>query len=146
MGYRLINPYTIYFISFTFGLLLYAFHWSGYFPPLEPPLLTFLCISFCVCLSIAWFIYKKNRPFITIAPTPATKQIATITLINYILWMIEFIYAGGIPLLFILFGKSFNYRTFGVPTLHVFVVTFSSFYTSYLFHAFLASRKRIILF
>jgi hypothetical protein len=68
-------------------------------------------------------------------------QPLTVTLFIYVLWSVEFIHAGGIPLLKILLGQSYDYRMFGVPSLHVFVVTFSSFYTIYLFHLYLSCKS-----
>jgi hypothetical protein len=68
-----------------------------------------------------------------------------LTLIIYALWTVEFIYAGGIPLLKIILKQPYDYRIFGVPSLHVFVVTFSSFYTVYLFHLFLSRRSWVLL-
>ena len=146
MGYRLINPYTIYITSFGSGILFYALHWSSYYPPLQWPLIIFFIFSFGVCLFFARNVYKNFVSLSSVPAIPGLQQIIGVTLLLYCLWIIEFIHAGGIPLFLILFGKSFNYRTFGVPSLHVFLVTFSSFYTAYLFHVFLVCRKKIILF
>lgn len=146
MGYRLINPYTIFIASFGCGILFYALHWSSYYPPLQWPLIIFFIISFGACLFFARNVYKNHISCSYISPTPTLHQIIGVTLFLYSLWIIEFIHAGGIPLLLILLSKPFNYRTFGVPSLHVFIVTFSSFYTAYLFHAYFVSRKKIILF
>jgi hypothetical protein len=72
-------------------------------------------------------------------------QPLVVTLFIYCLWIVEFIHAGGIPLLKILLRQPYDYRVFGVPSLHVFVVTFSSFFTIYLFHLYLSERSRFIL-
>jgi len=53
----------------------------------------------------------------------------------------EFVYEGGIPLVKILLRQPYNYRFFGVPSLHVFNVTFASFFTIFLFHLYLSSHK-----
>lgn len=146
MGYRLINPYTIYIAAFGSGILFYALHWSSYYPPLQWPLIIFLIFSFGTCFLFARNVYKNHFFPSSTSPAPTQHQIIGVTLFIFFLWFIEFIYAGGIPLFLILLGKPFNYRNFGVPSLHVFVVTFSSFYTAYLFHAYLSSRKKIVLF
>ena len=146
MGYRLINPYTIYITSFGCGILFYALRWSSYYPPLEWPLIIFFILSFGACFYFARNVYKNYISSSFVPPITSLHQIIGVTLFLYSLWSIEFIHAGGVPLFLILLGKPFNYRTFGVPSLHVFVVTFSSFYTAYLFHAYLVSRKRIVLF
>ena len=145
MGSRLINPFTIYVSSFSCVMLFYVLQWSSYYPPLQWPLILFFIFSFAVCLFFARKIYN-NHSFSFSSPSPTLYQVIGVTLFLYSLWVIEFIYAGGVPLFLILLGKPFNYRTFGVPSLHVFLVTFSSFYTAYLFHTYLSSRKRVMLF
>jgi len=146
MSYRLINPYTIFIASFGSGILLYALRWSSYYPPLQWPIVFFFIFCFGACFFFARNVYENPIPSPSILPTPILSQIVGITLLLYSLWIVEFIHAGGIPLFLIVLGKPFNYRTFGVPTLHVFLVTFSSFYAAYLFHAYLISRKKIVLF
>lgn len=146
MGYRLINPFTIYVTSFSCVILLYALQWSSYYPPLQWPLILFFIFSFAMCTLLARKVYNDQNHTSFTSPSPTLQQIIGVTVFLYLLWIIEFIYAGGIPLFLILLGKPFNYRTFGVPSLHVFVVTFSSFYTAYLFHAYLTSKRGIILF
>jgi hypothetical protein len=46
----------------------------------------------------------------------------------------------------ILLNQPYNYLLFGVPSLHVFAVTFSSFYTVYLFHLYRSEKNKVILF
>jgi len=78
-------------------------------------------------------------------PAPAERAPVYITVFIYLLWLLEFVYEGGVPLFKILFNIPYNYRLFGIPSLHVFVVTFSSFYTIYLFHLYLSKRSKMIL-
>jgi len=145
MGNRLINPFALYIVSFGAALLLYPLHWSSYYPPLQNSLIIFLVTSFFLSLIAAKkFIGTGDQHYEKIPP-PGVRQVALISIFLYAIWIIEFIHAGGVPIFLILTNQSFDYRTFGVPTLHVFLVTFSSFYVSYLFHVFLHSRKRIIL-
>jgi hypothetical protein len=145
MGNRLINPYTIYIVSFGVALLLYPLHWSGFYPSLQNSLLIFILISFFLSLIAAkWFMRGRDPDSKAILPT-GVRQMILISIVLYGFWAIEFVYAGGIPAYLIFAGKPYDYRTFGVPTLHVFLVTFSSFYASYLFHAFRQSRNRIVL-
>ena len=69
-----------------------------------------------------------------------------VTAFIYLLWLIEFIQNGGIPLFQILLNQEFDYRFFGIRHLHVFAVTFSSLYTVYLFHLFLSTRRKKFLY
>lgn len=90
----------------------------------------------------------SKKGFITRSSTPDSQQknAVNITLVIYALWVAEFVYAGGVPLIQILLTRSYDYKTFGIPTLHVFVVTFSSFYTIFLFQQYLGNRSvRVLL-
>ncbi len=145
MDKRLINPYTLYVVSFGGALLLYPLNWSGYYPPLQASLIIFLLVSFLLSVVAAKKFIKGMDLNDQSLPTSGVRQIGWISGLLYALWIVEFVHAGGMPLYLMLAAKSFDYRTFGVPTLHVFLVTFSSFYVSYLFHVFLHSRKRIML-
>ena len=145
MGNRLINPYMIYSVSFGVALLLYPLHWSGFYPSLHYSLIIFLLISFLLSLIAAKWFTRGSEPERKAIPLTGVPQMMLISIVLYGFWTIEFVYAGGVPAYLILAGKPYDYRTFGVPTLHVFLVTFSSFYASYLFHAFRQSRNRIVL-
>lgn len=147
MGYRLINPYSVYIVSFGGALFFYSLRWSEYYPSLQWPLMVFFVASFGVCFFLARILYRNFREIPVASPKPSLRQVIAVTVFLYALWGWEFIHAGGVPLFLVLLGKPFNYRIFGVPSLHVFAVTFCSFYTAYLFHAFLSSRdKKILLF
>lgn len=145
MGSRLINPYTLYVGSFGGALLLYTTNWSGFYPPLQTSLIVFLLISFFLSLVAARKFISGIDWTAQSFPVERIRRMLYISGLLYVLWTIEFVHAEGVPLYMILAGKPFNYRLFGVPTLHVFLVTFSSFYTSYLLHVFLGCRKRVIL-
>ena len=65
-------------------------------------------------------------------------------------YLIEFLYHGNFPLLAILTNTSLSYHEFGIPTFHVFLVTFNSFFSILLFQVILSRpenrRKTILLF
>lgn len=139
------NPYFAYSISFTVAMAVYLLGWSNIYPRLSAELIWFLGASILIG-TIAGFYWnaKVKVPFQKLLPD---KNVVLITGFIYVLWIFDFIYADAIPILKILLGQPFNYRLFGIPTLHVFTVTFSSFYTVYLFHLYLSTRKkRILLF
>jgi hypothetical protein len=145
MGNRLINPYVLYMVSFGGALLFYPLHWSGYYPALQNSLILFILISFLLSSLAAMRFTRGGNPPGRSIPATGVGRMALISIFLYILWILEFVSAGGLPAYLILAGKQFDYRTFGIPTLHVFLVTFSSFFACYLFHAFLPSRNKIIL-
>lgn len=136
----MINPYSCYIISFITALIAYQFGWSNLYPSLEWPLILFLVITLLIHLFLSFYWAKNNS--LKINPVTVSTKPLYVTVFIYCLWAIEFIYEGGVPLLKILLGKPYDYRLFGVPSLHVFIVTFSSFYTIYLFHLFIVQRKQ----
>ncbi|HEU5291310.1 MAG TPA: hypothetical protein VFU05_11735 [Cyclobacteriaceae bacterium] len=139
----MINPYSLYCIGFLAALALYPLNWSSAYPALKVPLVVFIS-----CTLIAHFVlskyWSKVKP-VTFHKTQPPVNPIHVTIFIYCLWIIDFVYEGSIPLLNILLDKPFNYRLFGMPGLHVLAVTISSFYTLYLFHAFLSERKRVLL-
>jgi hypothetical protein len=141
----MVNPYFCYAVTFTVALLTYLLGWSDLYPELLFPLLTFLIVSIVVFFFLGTVTMKSRViVFRRIVSRDAVIPFY-ITLFIYGLWAIEFIHAGGIPLLKIILKQSYDYRIFGVPSLHVFVVTFSSFYTVYLIHLYLSSKSKSIL-
>jgi hypothetical protein len=138
-----LSPYPYYIAGFLAGLLVYLLGWSSIYPTLSAALLIFLFTSMILHLAAHWFWVKKF-PFSFKKVKPVFHPVV-MTVFIYLLWAIEFIYEGGIPLLLILSGKSYDYRLFGVPSLHVVVVTLSSFYTVFLFHVFVSYRQKWVL-
>ncbi len=139
------NPYFSYVFSFSMALIAYSLGWSELYPPLSLSLLLFLIGTLAVHLYIGTKVWRfrsiEFRPILLERDAPPI----IITTCLYILWTCEFIYEGGIPLIKILFGQEYNYRLFGIPSLHVFNVTFASFYTVYLFNVYLSRPRKLIL-
>lgn len=138
----MISPFLCYASAFSVSLLVYMFGWSDLYGDLNFFLIVFLVITIAVTF---WFHVKKPTITFKILADEKLPAVAT-TIFIFVLWTVEFIYEGGIPLVKILFHLPYNYRNFGVPSLHVFVVTFSSFFTIYLFHLYRSNRSRLLLF
>lgn len=138
------DPHNCYVISFGTALAVYVLGWSSLYPDLQPALIVFLIATFVMHL---WFSRRvqKNTTITSPQPDPAERSPLYATLFIYFLWLLEFAYEGGVPLFKILLDIPYNYRMFGIPSVHVFVVTFSSFYTIYLFQLYLARRTRVLL-
>lgn len=133
------NPFYLYVITFTIVIVTYQFGWSSLYPKLSFLLLLFFIVTFIVSLLLGATIDKYN-PIIysEIENTDFVKR----TIIGiYILLIIEFIYTKGIPLLLVFSSSTFRYEEFGIPTLHPILATFTSFYTVYVFHAWLSEKK-----
>jgi hypothetical protein len=140
------SPYLSYAVALLVVLLAYPLGWSNRYPKLQIPLLAFIVGTVLICIVLAEIFRRKK--IITFKKLPAEKNARAvyITVFIYFLWVCEFIYEGGIPLFKLLFNIPFDYRLFGIPSLHVFIVTFSSFYTVFLFHNYLSSRKKSLLY
>jgi len=136
----LLNPFFVYVLAFSISLLVYQLRWSNLCPTISFPLLLFLLLTSSYSFVIAWFFYKKK--IVVYREVPRDRNIPTIGALIVLGFLLEFLYIRGIPLLFILTGKEYDYRTFGIKTFHVFLVTFSSFYSVYVFHVFLSTRIR----
>lgn len=146
----MISPFICYCVSFVFVVLFYSLGWSELYPKLSYSVMLFLlgtvvvhgvCHWLLMNNASNWGLARERR-----AMTVAHKlPVVAITIFIYILWIVEFIYEGGIPLVKILLHLPYNYRLFGVPSLHVFVVTFSSFFTIYLFHLWRSERSKLVL-
>jgi hypothetical protein len=137
----MISPFICYAISFAAALLIYLLGWSDLYPKLSAALVIFLVIT--IIMSVFAHIKFRSVDFKKLE-SEKLPVIGT-TVFIFVLWTADFIYEGGIPLIKILFHLHYNYRLFGIPSLHVFIVTFSSFFTVYLFHLYLSKRTRLLL-
>jgi len=138
----MINPYTILATSLTISLLIYQLNWSYLFADLNIFLLIFLLLIILSNLLFAGisFSLKLDR-YRNIFPVINTKKLFIFVIF---IWVVQFAYSG-IPLLNILRGVYTDYRDFGIPTIKVFITTFSLFCSTYFFHLFLSSHKRKFL-
>lgn len=136
------NPYFIYVVSLLVVLSVYLLGWSGIFPELGLPLLLFLTISIVISLLIGRaFISRKIIFFNKLESKKSNFYIAYGIFLGYI---IEFAYHKNFPLLSILTNGNLSYHEFGIPTFHVFLVTFNSFFSVYLFQTVLSTNKQKI--
>ena len=139
----MVNPYYIYILTFLFSMLVYQLGWSTLFPSLKFPLILFLILSIFASFILGFYFQIKR--IIEFRPIGYNKRIPTVFYFISILWILSFIYNRGVPLLLVLRGAEYNYTEFGIPTLHVFVVTFTSFFSCYLFHVYISTKKRKVL-
>jgi len=141
----MINPYFCYAFSFLTAIVVYLLGWSTLYPRLSVVLFAFLFLTIIINALLGWRTAKsQNLKFRSITFSKRSYPFL-ITAFIYILWALDFLYEGGIPLIKILFNQPYNYRLFGIPSLHVFIVTFSSFFTILLFHAYLSNKQRHLL-
>jgi hypothetical protein len=141
---KIINPYICYTFAFGISLCTYTLGWSDLYPELSFSLLIFLIATMAVQPVLAFCLRNNTVAFRVI--NAGDRPPVLITVFIYFLWICEFVYAGGIPLLKILLNQPYDYKAFGIPSLHVFIVTFSSFYTVHLFHLYLSQKRKKLFF
>lgn len=135
----MLNCFNLYAIVWTTVIILYDLRWSNFCSPLDIRLRLFIYISILICVFLGYLTrgrlkYKK----LTYDLKPGNMG----TIILCFLQIIEYVYSKNIPLLsVILHGGSYADSTFGIPTVHVIIYTYATFYCQYLFYAFLNNKN-----
>ncbi|MGX7419002.1 O-antigen polymerase [Carnobacterium gallinarum] len=145
----MVNPYYIYSVSFIGVIIAYLLGWSNLFPELRFSLILFMGFSIGIALLFGNSIRK--RKIIVFENLTYTKIFQNTTLFIMGGYLLEGLYNGSFPLIDIMLGKNSNYTEFGIPTFHVFLVTFNSFFAVYLFQALIsegnfAEKKKLFMF
>lgn len=110
------------------------------YPPLSAGLIIFFVITFLLALYLG-ALFDRYLPIRYLEIKEIDRPYRT-TIILYFLYMLEFIYNRGIPISLALKTSTYDYKEFGIPTLHPIIATFGSFYTVYIFHLFLSTRRK----
>jgi hypothetical protein len=134
-------------LSFLAVLVSYFFGWSKLFPELEFSLLVFLITSIIVAVIIGRSFYQRN--IISFNKIKFSNKVEWVTYAIWFGYVAEFIYHRNFPLLAVFTKIPLSYHEFGIPTFHVFLVTFNSFFSIYLFQMILSEtrkRKYLIIF
>ncbi|HDR8184625.1 TPA: oligosaccharide repeat unit polymerase [Bacillus thuringiensis] len=142
----MINPYFMYIVAFVIAIIVYQLGWSYVFPEISVSLLLFLIFTIVSAFFIGFYVY--NKKIIEYSNIKFEKKVSLITIFIIGCYLLEFIYEGGFPLLSLLTKSNLIYMEFGIPVFHVFVVTFNSFYATYLFHMLISNRyqaKKILI-
>jgi hypothetical protein len=135
---NMLDPYSVYILSFLVVILVYQLNWSSLYPILDSNLLLFLLATFAVAIIVA-NIFRKTLVLPRKKISFSTKS-NKIVLLLYLSWAMDFAYGRGIPLLLALRGIEYELTDFAIPFFHVLLVTFNSFFCTYLFHNYLSNR------
>ena len=139
------NPYLLYTVSFLLSFLLYLLGWSDLYPEITIHTILFFTITFLISTYLSFTI--KNSPLLQYTKIANNSIIYRLTTISCAAWVADIIYAQSVPILNILFGLKYSYNEFvGIPTIHVIISSFQTFFCVYLFHLFLSVKKNNILF
>lgn len=139
----LLNPFILYSLIWLFVIILYSFNWSSLYGSLDANLFLFLILTSFISILFG-IIYdsfiKRSKHQYNYNNKRSLKVVIGI-LLGFLL---DFIYAGFIPLISELTNGELTYKDFeGIPTFHVLLVTFSLFYACYCFYSFLFEKKKL---
>ncbi|MFC0875925.1 O-antigen polymerase [Saccharicrinis sp. FJH2] len=124
---------------------VYFLGWSDLYPQLRVGLVVFLILSSIVSIYLGAII-DKFKP-IEYHRVDSINKLGLITILVFSLFILEFVYNKGIPLLLVFSKVKYEYNKFGIPFLHPLLTTFTSFFSVYIFHAFISTkRKKYILY
>ncbi|MGI8952517.1 MAG: hypothetical protein ACR2FN_13145 [Chitinophagaceae bacterium] len=138
------NPYVVYALAFLFTAIIYTFHWSALYPQLSLQLFLFIACTSIFSILIGLLLHKTNYlSYKKVSYNSYTLWIVTILiLIGYV---IECTYMRVIPILAIIHRTGYDYTSFGIPTFHVILVTFNSFWAVFVFHNYISQKKKHLL-
>lgn len=134
------TPYIIYILSFLGVLIVYSLGWSQIYPTLSVSLILFLIGTFIIAYIFHRKSCSKKSEYIK---SNYEKYIKYSLIIEFLGFVLDFIYAGRIPAL----GGTQGYLGFeGIPVVHVLLYTFNIFISIYIFKVFLDNMDKKILF
>lgn len=144
------NPFLVVAMSCVMITILYMLGWSSLYEELSPAMLFFLGFCFISSLisSVAYqiFFFKKSKQYFMADYNSKQNLEIAIFILIAAGFMIEFFHFGGVPILSAISLHDVDYREFGIPVIHVFLVGFNVFYALSLFDRFLTFRSRSSLF
>jgi hypothetical protein len=132
------NPFLIYFFTFAGVLAAYQLGWSAIYPAISLDTLAFFGLSFVIAVALGVAVSPE------IARVGSYRPVLPgyVVLIPLFCFAADIIYTGYVPLLALMQG-TFRYTSFvGVPSLHVFAVTFGSAFSTIRFADFLYEQDR----
>ena len=138
----LTNPYILYSIVWIFVLSVYKLQWSTFYSPLSHNLIYFILFSSLISFLIGMIMHIKKifiyRPLLSFS----IRKIRLILILLYALLFVEFIFARNIPIMgYIGLGPKMEYTEFGLPFIHVIVISGFSVICLYSYHCALSSNS-----
>lgn len=141
------SPYLYHSLAWILVLICYFFGWSKLLPKLDTALLISLIIS--IYLFLVFFIFSCKLEFqFDVDEGKELRRMFFTGVFSLVLYLIEALVYGGIPLLMILKG-TFDYDIgFGLPFIHVFINAICSINCSsaFLYYQITNNKKFILYF
>ncbi len=138
------NPYIVYSLAFLLVMTLYPLHWSELYPDLSIRLIIFLVCTILVSL-IAGLLLHKTNYFSYNKVNYSNRRLWLFTILIILSYIAEFAYMRTVPVFTISTGGDYDYTTFGIPTFHVIVVTFNSFWAVFVFHNIVSKKNKALI-
>jgi hypothetical protein len=136
------NPFLIYIAAFAAVLLTYQLNWSDVYPPLSSGLVLFFLATFFCAAILALAIAPVVNQIGTYEPGRLWKYTGAVLTLSFVA---DFIASGFVPFISLLAGDRIDFDAIGIPSLHVFNVTFGGSFATIRFADFLYSRRKIYL-
>ncbi|WP_413476752.1 oligosaccharide repeat unit polymerase [Latilactobacillus fuchuensis] len=139
----MINPFFMFIAAFAAVILSFFFGWSSIYPAFSVEVIFFFLIMFLLAGILGYFVKKSG--VVTFKKINSTTNIVWLLVIVLVGTLFEGLYNRGFPLQFMLQGRDSGYTEFGIPTIHVILLTLTAFLTTFLFHLILSSEKKLRL-
>jgi|GEM_PF-853777 len=120
----------------SLALFLYSLGWSDLFPPPESATVVLLLVSSLLFAMLA---------MIVVVPQPRTsaRPISRMTIVLIAFYfLLAFVYSGGIPLFLIVSGAQYDIYSFGLPGVHVAMLSYTGYISIRSFHRYLVASDR----
>ncbi|MCM3378791.1 oligosaccharide repeat unit polymerase [Alkalihalobacillus rhizosphaerae] len=119
---------------------LYTLKWSSLYPSLQISLVFFILITSTICIFLSKIYNDKVRYSDIEVRSNKLGYAVGVLLVAH---CIEFMYFGRIPLFSLASNAYFDFEDYsGIPFLHVFIVSFNIFLSTYIFHAYISSKNK----
>lgn len=139
----MVNPFYIFIAAFLSIGAAYFLGYSELYPPLSFSLIFFFLVIFLV-MGIMGYLFQQKK-IIRFFPVTGNTNLIYLTITMILLTLIEGIYSHGLPLTDMLLGRDSGYAEFGIPVVHVILMTFNAFLSTYLFQLLLSKFQKSYL-
>lgn len=119
----IVNPCFVYIFSFSIAIALYILGWAGIYPRLGLDIFVFFISTFLIATVLS--VFFGGRGVLSIRRRLKLKGLG-LECIYVLGFIFEFSYLKSIPFFEILVGNDFDYSKFGIPVLHVLIMTYAS--------------------
>jgi hypothetical protein len=132
------NPFVVLIGIFGAALLAYQLGWSSIYPEISYGVTWFFVALFAVSLVFAVVIHPTVNRIRLHRPGTLPIWMAWVLCIGFVA---DIAYTGGVPLWLLASGQEYSYTNFGIPTLHVAIVTFGGTFAAIRFADYLYSKN-----